>query len=373
MTQDERQALAARLMDEFAADTGLSGGAPARRYLWTDAFAVCNFLGLHRITGEKQHLDRALLLVDQVHHVLGRHRADDPRQGWLSGLDGEEAEAHPTRGGLRIGKPGPERGADERYDARGEWDRDGQYLHYLTQWMHALHRLAEDTGVQQFSAWAIELAQAAHAAFSRGGGHAGSGGYAWKMSVDLQRAQVTTSGQHDAIDALVSFLELDAGGRSLVRETEAARRMAGAATLVTDDALGIGSLLLDACRLARLGDRVGRADGELKLHLLSAAMSGLEAFVLGRELDAPAGSRLAFRELGLAIGLHALEHMAGAGFDTRCRAVLAQALDREPLAYLIDAFWMSPSNRRVASWTSHRDINSVMLATSLLPSGYLGR
>jgi hypothetical protein len=63
--------LARNLMDEFAEVTGLSGGKPARRYLWTDAFAVCNFLGLHRRSSEGRYLDLALRLVDQVHHVLG--------------------------------------------------------------------------------------------------------------------------------------------------------------------------------------------------------------------------------------------------------------------------------------------------------------
>ncbi len=39
------------LMDGFARATGLVGDAPPRRYLWTDAFAVGNFLGLHRLSG----------------------------------------------------------------------------------------------------------------------------------------------------------------------------------------------------------------------------------------------------------------------------------------------------------------------------------
>ena len=104
-----RDRLARHLMDEFAEATGLADGRQARRYLWTDAFAVCNFLGLHRQTGEGRYLDLALRLVDQVHHVLGRHRPDDPRQGWIGGRAEDEGERHPTRGGLRIGKPLPER------------------------------------------------------------------------------------------------------------------------------------------------------------------------------------------------------------------------------------------------------------------------
>ncbi|MGD9082806.1 MAG: hypothetical protein PVJ50_06225 [Desulfobacterales bacterium] len=37
----------------------------------------------------------------------------------------------------------------------------------------------------------------------------------------------------------------------------------------------------------------------------------------------------------------------------------------------IEKFWLDPKNRRAKSWTEHQDINSVMLATSLAPDGYL--
>src|SRR5205085_324798 len=151
------------LMAGFAARTGLDPAGPSRRYLWTDAFAVCNYLGLHRESGERRHLELALRLVDAVHHTLGRHRADDPRRGWISGLDEATGERHPTRGGLRIGKELPERPADESYDPRREWDRDGQYFHYLTRWMHALHCVAVETGDLTCERWARELAVSAHA------------------------------------------------------------------------------------------------------------------------------------------------------------------------------------------------------------------
>ena len=101
--------------------TGLSGGRPPRRYLWTDAFAVCNFLGLERATGEVRHRELALRLVDQVHHTLGRHRPDDVRRGWISGLDEHDGQAHPTRGGPRIGKELPERAPGEAFDEGLEW------------------------------------------------------------------------------------------------------------------------------------------------------------------------------------------------------------------------------------------------------------
>ena len=74
----------------------------------------------------------------KVHQVLGKHRPDESVQGWLSGLGEDEGHKHPTIGGLRIGKKLPERKPSEAYDDRLEWDRDGQYYHYVTKWMHAL-------------------------------------------------------------------------------------------------------------------------------------------------------------------------------------------------------------------------------------------
>jgi hypothetical protein len=139
MISDSAAATAARLMSEFATRTGLSAAArDQQRYLWTDAFAVCNFLELFRRTGDQRYRQYATQLIDNVHQVLGRHRDDDMRSGWISGLDEASERRHPTAGGLRIGKPLKEREAGEPIDERLEWDRDGQYFHYLTKWMHAL-------------------------------------------------------------------------------------------------------------------------------------------------------------------------------------------------------------------------------------------
>ena len=70
--------IAKRIMTEFADSTGISNVEESpRRYLWTDAFAVCNFQELYRQTGNESWRQLALRLVDQVHAVLGRHREDD--------------------------------------------------------------------------------------------------------------------------------------------------------------------------------------------------------------------------------------------------------------------------------------------------------
>jgi hypothetical protein len=168
MNEQETTAFVRDLMTDFADRTGLVGERPPRRYLWTDAFAVCNFLGLKRRTGDAIYREFALRLVDQVHHVLGRHRADDSGTGWISGLGEEEGERHPTRGGLRIGKVLTERRPDEPMNERLEWDRDGQYFHYLTRWMHALACVGRVTGEPRFIGWALELAETAVERFSFG-------------------------------------------------------------------------------------------------------------------------------------------------------------------------------------------------------------
>jgi hypothetical protein len=360
-------------MDEFAVATGLIGTAPPRRYLWTDAFAVCNLLGMYRESGESRDLDLALRLVDQVHHILGRHRQDDPRQGWISGLAEEEGERHPTRGGLRIGKELPERAIDQPFDARLEWDRDGQYFHYLTQWIHALERVGEVMGQPIFHDWAVELAQTAHARFTRSDSPAGQRRMVWKMSIDLDRVLVPSMGQHDPLDALLAYLQLQTG-TILDNEIRETRALCAHAEWETDDPLGIGVLLTGGSRLAGLIVRNQVREEDLLARLTAACLVSLEAFADGDPLAGSADSRLAFRELGLAIGLHAIERVEASMALGEGVNKAFQALSHyQPLASRIDAFWSVPQHRQSRSWTAHADINAVMLATSLAPDGYLGR
>lgn len=75
---DPRINEAITLMNSFAARTGLTSGQPQRRHLWTDTFAVCNYLGLTQATGKKEYTERALQLVDQVHHTLGTRTIHAP-------------------------------------------------------------------------------------------------------------------------------------------------------------------------------------------------------------------------------------------------------------------------------------------------------
>jgi len=385
---DARIEEALGLMTAFAQRTGPDPARAPRRYLWTDAFAVCNYLGLARATGRPEHGELALRLVDDVHHVLGRHREDDPRSGWISGLDEAEGERHPTRGGLRIGKPLPERGPNEPYDERREWDRDGQYFHYLAQWMHALDQVARSRRDPRYNSWGRELAATAHAAFTyRPAPHLEPRRMYWKMSIDLGRAQVASMGQHDPLSGYVNNLQLQATatalaaaatGPDLSEETRRYAAMLRHAELSSADPLGLGGLLVDAWRMQQLLQQGTLSGAWLPEHLLQAALPGLEYYARSGELEQPARQRLAFRELGLAIGLHALERMHRATLRGQppaptpgLRALLEELLPYLPLRGQIESFWRDPRNRDTQTWMEHRDINEVMLATSLVPGGYL--
>lgn len=379
---DERTAQATALMLRFAERTGLSGGRPPRRYLWTDAFAVCNFLGLERATGEVRHRELALRLVDQVHHTLGRHRPDDVRRGWISGLDEHDGQAHPTRGGLRIGKELPERAPGEAFDEGLEWERDGQYFHYLTRWMHALDQLSRATGDARFNRWARELAASAHHAFSAAPSACGPRRMYWKMSIDLARVLVPSMGQHDPLDGYITALQLSAtatrlpqpaGGPDLRDALRDFAAIAARGDWESADPLGIGGLLADAGRVAQLAQEGAVDDEGLLERLLAAARAGLDCYAASGQLRDPAQHRLAFRELGLAIGLHAVpliarEHLPA---NPAARAQLDALLRHVPLGNEIESFWCNPAHRAGDTWRAHRDINEVMLATRLLSAGFL--
>lgn len=218
---------------------------PARRYLWTDAFAVMASLELLRQRKDESWAQLATLLVDRVHHTLGRHRADAVQQGWLSGLSERQGERHPTRGGLRIGKPLPNR----------------------------------------------------HPAL------------VWKMSIDLSGPLVAARGQHDPVDGFITCAQLRA------------------------------TALLQSTR-----------PGE---PLLDYELTSFAAML-------PAGGWSTLRE-----------HARFFAHDSDLRSLLAGLAPYVELREHLEAFWLDEQNRAAPAWQEHRDINDVMLASSLLPDGSL--
>ncbi|MHC3993532.1 hypothetical protein ACXWTF_01765 [Thiomicrolovo sp. ZZH C-3] len=378
LDHSERIKKAAALMEAFEAHHPIGSGEG--RYLWTDAFAVCNFLSLYKRTGKEGYLGKARELIDAVHRELGAFRSDDTRSGALSGLAAADAASYPTVAGLRIGKLLPERGEAEAYDEAAEWERDGQYFHYLTKWMHALDRMAAVSGEVRYSRWAVELAKSAHRAFTYTMPD-GSKRMYWKMSTDLRRPLVTSMGQHDALEAYVTYLQLSVTARALGDdaglggELEAAGAMAEAMPLSTEDPLGLGGMLLDATRVTQL-----MAGHDLPLRgllrsLLEAVREGSERYLHSSTLRAPADARLAFRELGLGIGLHGVSLMQTLNSTVLHNGILAEQLEGlqtfVPMAEVLELFWLREAHQRVPIWQEHAGINTVMLATSLLPDAFL--
>jgi hypothetical protein len=388
MISDRATDMAAWLMSEFAMRTGLSQTkGEQRRYLWTDAFAVCNFLELLERTGDQKYRHCATGLIEQVHRVLGRYRDDDIRSGWISGLDEQTGCRHPTAGGLRIGKPLKERGANEPLDERLEWDRDGQYFHYLTKWVHALCQTAFVLGDVGYAQWAVELGKAAFEGFARSESGGVVGVY-WKMSTDLSRILVPAIGSHDALDGFITLreaqhalakLSTNAAVADLSSAIESLSALCQHRNWTTDDPLGLGGLLFDAGRLCQLAGNEQFDDPHLLEEILEACHNGLAGLLAGRYLNQPVSHRLAFRELGLAIGLRALPIISDAmkrnngPFEgrTAVQRIVDQLSRYESLSDGIVSVWLPHAGSQDQIWKSHQDINDAMLTTALIPDMFL--
>lgn len=414
-----------KIMTDFARITGLDPVTTCpKRYLWTDAFAVCNFLELHQQTKGPQYLDLAKRLVDQVHNELGKHRRDDPngRVGWISGFGEEEGKLHPTIGGLRIGKEFNERQRHEPVDRELEWVQDGQYFHYLTKWMHALQRMYQFTGETHYLLWAIEMAKGVLLKFTHKSGHtlSGVGGHTsikhrmyWKMSIDLSYPLVTSMGQHDALDGFITFRELQLSAVKAIAkgdlpvnlhlhsEIDMLHDMAEEGSWLTSDTLGLGGLLCDAYKVMQFpgltmegndesttttSDRFHENNDLLIKQLLTAATRGIHHAMIETPsfLDLSVRNRLAFRELGFAIGLKAVLELRQCiqqhPDDSTVRHEISRMLRTMDEKYChraqeIEDFWVKiskqPPSAAISTWTDHQEINMIMLATSILPNSFL--
>jgi hypothetical protein len=377
-----------QFMAEYASNTGLEPEIlHPKRYLWTDAFAVCNFLTLYTRTGEKKYLNLALRLIYQVHHVLGQYRTENKENGWISGLDINVGENHPTLGGLRIGKEINERSPNEPFNERLEWERDGQYYHYLTKWMHALNNTSVATGDVKYIKWARELAKTAHKHFTYLPHQGTRKRMYWKMSIDLTRALVPSMGQHDPLDGYITYNEIqseitnldgDLGNEiTLINEIEDIKDICRGMALVTDDPLGLGGLLSDATRITQLIN-LGSDLFKLLETVLDSALVGLKSYISDNPMGISADYRLAFRELGLSIGIKGFAIMRDQ-IKNNSKFSERKSLENRlnelnkycNLGETIEKFWLDDNNRKTKNWVEHRDINTVMLVTSLAPEGFL--
>lgn len=365
---DDRSRLnhAQQLMDAFSVRTGLQVGEgdPGRRYLWTDAFAVHAFLGLSHALHEEKYRQQAIHLVELVHEHLGKFHPQDSRQGRISALSDDTGRQKPTIAGLRIGKELPERRKDESYNSRLEWERDGQYFHYLSRWINALLQVHHETRDQKYLFQARDLFLATNK-FIYGSG-TGLSMY-WKMDTELSKPLVPSMGAHDPLEGLLCGLSIKNGlfeeDKKVEDLIEKFEIMCRGKTWATSDPLGIGGLLLNAVRAAQLealGMKLPVAVKSRKLYKESIeSMTGLYGF--GK--DENPNRRLPFRECGFSLGLQ----IAKAFQDILLTTSSPEALEEFFLiAIKIEEFWMNSQHKEAGTWRDHLDINSVSLAASLI-------
>lgn len=360
------------LMDDFVRRTGITGdeGDAGQRYLWTDAFAVQALFGLSHILEKESYRNLAVKLIDLVHEKLGKFHPNDHRKGWISRLPEEEGRRRPTIGGLRIGKKLPERGAKEPFDERLEWERDGQYFHYITRWINALLQAEKETSDHRYGLWAADLLKAGEKFIDKRGGWTRM---YWKMSVDLSRPLVQAMGAHDPLEGLMcaeSILEVaPEKAVDLGRLIEAFELMCNGQDWSTTDPLGIGGLLLNAVRAAELSLTNIPLPGDIRPEkLLADSIDGLTVYSRIYNPKAAAIGRLAFRECGLSLGLRAAQALKDR--STEYRLNLDQLDEYIPLAEYIENFWQNADNRNSSTWTEHLDINTVSLASSIVAEHY---
>lgn len=264
-----------------------ASGGHKGRYLWTDAFGVCNFITLFQETSNSHYLGLATDLVRAVHDTLGRTRDGIARLQNAS-------DAAPLLGGLRIGKE----------SASGQ-DADGQYHHYLTIWMFALNRLSLSKQDRSYNDLAIQLAKAIHPHFVYNRQSARPRMY-WKMSVDLSYPLVHGEGNLDPIDGFVIFrlLQMSDGPNSQVLkdEIEDYRKIVETKwrSYSSQDPLDLGMTLWTAHWFG-----TGEEREEWSFGLLKAAERDTRELADSRYFSHSIWSRLAFREFGTCLGLQA--------------------------------------------------------------------
>ena len=143
--------------------------------------------------------------------------------------------------------------------------------------------------------------------------------------------------------------------------------------------LGVGGLLFDACRLCQLLGQENRRELGLLEDVVQGSGDGLMIMLKTGYLKQPARHRLAFRELGLAIGLRAVPIIANTLQSERIafesRPSLLRIMERlrpyKPLSDEIIEFWLPYVEGPDETWKAHRHINELMLATAIAPNTFL--
>ncbi|CAJ1954722.1 unnamed protein product [Cylindrotheca closterium] len=407
---ERRQNATKEILDTFVKRTGVSQSSAKqdngtmnhrsplrrRRYLWTDAFALANFVSLSHNTEKKErqpekataavYQEHARNLMDAVHETLAKHRLGhkEPHKAatWLPNASNE----HPTAGGLRIGKPEDERPLNIPYNSETEWDKDGQYFHYLTKWATALDMVTRGCGDTIYTKWAMELLRVAASKFVTH--QYGRPQMYWKLSIDMSRPQVSSQGARDALEGYILANRLIATCEQCQICTPLLPTMFHLQGIfysmihiveTNDDPLELGGMLLDICQLDMLQKQMGPDVHRKALlnDMKHAVLSGLESIAQSKELKGPPNERTPFRELGLSLGLRVVEQvLLDESFSsllsiTSKLSTFEEILVFLPLAEQIETYWMDPQRQLASSWTDHLDMNEIMLASTLNPNCWL--
>jgi hypothetical protein len=195
-------------------------------------------------------------------------------------------------------------------------------------------------------------------------------------------------GHHDPLDGFITYHQLQATPAKdsetstwpdLSAEITDMANICEGKDWATDDPLGLGGLLSDAFKVAQLIVGGDFKHTDLLEILVDSSLQGLGYYTRKSPLRIPAEYRLAFRELGLSIGLRGVEKLQrlitqNPGLFNKAHPLgswIESVMRYAQLSEEIEMFWLERTNREANSWTEHRHINMVMLATSLAPDGYL--
>ena len=168
-------------------EAGPSPNTGQRRYLWTDAFGVLNFVAM----GQPEAAER---LVRAVHETLGNPRSDEFPMMKKNG----------KYVGLRIGKTNARKQSDLGMDF------DGMYWHYLDKWFYAVARLSLLTEDPELLQETIDRALTVFPAFARYNRNGRLEHIRWKLNVDTSPIGSDTprGPSSDSVGAFIAFAVL---------------------------------------------------------------------------------------------------------------------------------------------------------------------
>jgi len=294
------------------------------RYLWTDAYGVCNYITLYNETKDTQYLNAAKALIQDVHNTLGKDRVGRHRLG-------SSTDEDPLLGGLRIGK----------IDEEGTPDGDGQYFHYLTKWMFALNRMSIATNDYNYNRLAIQLAASIHPHFVYNRESNRPRMY-WKISIDMSKPLTRSEGNLDPYDGYITYRILrdhSPDNSILHQEIKDMEKMVNSKyeNYSSDDPLDLG----EAVWISHW-----YPDEAWSKSLATKSLTSLENLWKQGLFQTSPSYRLAFREFGTTLG-------------TQCNPLSrSRWADR---VESIHAFWDKRINSR------DNDITPIMYCSSLIP------